>query len=164
MRTINSGRQSVYWNLENALLVKGRSFKNYDFEAVKIFASDLSIYYNHYLVTNNSDYLNFFTDEENFIQLHSELIKQNSIFLGSINSNLSPIDMSGGIYIDSDIDNLQRSNADVKIFLDLDNISERRDILEKSIANKNENVYIVHSYEQIRAILTYNLDYNLLLL
>lgn len=87
-------------------------------------------------------------DEFNFIGIESHISK-------------GQIDMSGGIFIDDNIENLLESNADIKILLTNNHETRYNNAFGEFNDKLPDNLYMANNLSQVVAILEFNLIYKL---
>ena len=126
-------------------------------EFIELMKSGILNSYNHRIVTKGSS----INRKKKFKKLSEDLNELNwEYFIGIENNrDKSVVDMTGGILIDDNYDNLVKTNAQIKILLKNGLITDYNTNYGKY--GNIDNLYIVETLEEVRQILEFNLEFSL---
>lgn len=126
-------------------------------EFIELMKSGILNSYNHRIVTKGSS----INRKKKFKKLSEDLNELNwEYFIGIENNrDKSVVDMTGGILIDDNYDNLVKTNAQIKILLKNGLTTDYNTNYGKY--GNIDNLYIVETLEEVRQILEFNLEFSL---
>ena len=126
-------------------------------EFIELMESGILNSYNHRIVTKGSS----INRKKKFKKLSEDLNELNwEYFIGIENNrDKSVVDMTGGILIDDNYDNLVKTNAQIKILLKNGLTTDYNTNYGKY--GNIDNLYIVETLEEVRQILEFNLEFSL---
>lgn len=126
-------------------------------EFIELIKSGILNSYNHRIVTKGSS----INRKKKFKKLSEDLNELNwEYFIGIENNrDKSVVDMTGGILIDDNYDNLVKTNAQIKILLKNGLTTDYNTNYGKY--GNIDNLYIVETLEEVRQILEFNLKFSL---